>query len=179
MYRITQLNLANRRVFHTNDLAVLWDLKDRHHLYTTISRYLNRGILFHVHKGLYAIVPISDLDPLEIGTAIIHRFAYLSTETVLAQAGIISQAVYDITFITSQSKRVNIGNWSFRYRQLKDAFLYNPTGITKQPHGFSAIPERAVADILYYNPRYHFDSPDLVDFDLVRSIQQEVGFVTS
>jgi hypothetical protein len=176
MYRITQLNLSNRRVFHTNDLAVLWEIKDRHHLYMTISRYLDRGTLFHVFKGLYATVPVSDLDPLELGTAIIHRYTYLSTETILAQAGIISQAVYDLTFISDLSKRVQVGKWSFRYRQLKDSFLFNPIGINKHPYGFMATLERAVADLLYYNPRYHFDIPDLIDFDLVRSIQKEVGY---
>lgn len=176
MYRITQLNLTNRRVFHTNDLAVLWGIDDRNLLYKTISRYLARGILFHIFKGLYAIVPLSDLDPLELGTAVIHRYTYLSTETVLAQAGIISQAVYDLTFITDQSKRVQVGEWSFRYRQLKDAFLYHHMGIEQRQHGFVATPERAVADLLYYNPRYHFDVPVLIDFDQVRAIQQEVGY---
>lgn len=176
MYRITELNRLNRKVFHTKDLAVIWGIEDRNLLYKTISRYLNRGILFHIYKGLYSTVPVSDLDTLELGTAIIHRFTYLSTETVLAQAGIITQVVYDQTFISDLSKRVQVGSWSFRYRQLKDAFLFNPTGIEKQRYGFRAIPERAVADLLYYNPRYHFDVPDLIDFDLVHSIQEEVGY---
>jgi hypothetical protein len=177
MYRITELYLSNRRVFHTNDLAVLWGINDRNHLYKTISRYLGRRILFHIFKGLYSTVPESELDPLELGTAIIHRFTYLSTETVLAQAGIISQAVYDQTFIANQSKRVQVGKWSFRFRQLKDVFLHHPAGIDQGPHGFMATPERAVADLLYYNPRYHFDVPDLIDFDQVKWIQQEVGYV--
>ena len=176
MYRITELNRLNRRVFHTKDLAVIWGIEDRNHLYKTISRYLDRGILFHIYKGLYTTVPVSDLDPLELGTAIIHRYTYLSTETVLAQTGIITQAVYDLTFISDQSKRVQVGTWSFRYRQLKDTFLFNPIGIDKHTHGFWATPERAVADLLYYNPRYHFDVPDLIDFDQVRSIQKKVGY---
>lgn len=176
MYRITELNRSNRRIFRTNDLAILWDIEDRHHLYMTVTRYLDRGILFHIYKGLYSTVPVSDLDPHELGTAIIHRYTYLSTETVLAQAGIITQAVYDQTFISDLSKRVQVGTWSFRYRQLKDDYLFNPAGIEKHRHGFRATPERAVADLLYYNPRYHFDVPDLIDFDLVHSIQKEVGY---
>lgn len=176
MYRITQLNRLNRRIFHTNDLAVLWDIKDRHHLHVTISRYIARGILFPVYKGLYATVPISDLDHIELGSAIIHRFTYLSTESILVQAGVITQVVYDHTFISDQSKRVQVGTRSFRYRQMKDDYLFNPSGIDRHPHGFVATPERAVADLLYYNPRYHFDVPELINFDLVRSLQKEIGY---
>ena len=178
MYRIKELNQSDRRIFHTNDLAILWGIENRHHLYVTISRYIDRGILYPVYKGLYATLPIKDLDPIELGTAIAHKYTYLSTETVLVQAGIIIQAVYDLTFITDQSKRVQVPPWSFRFRQLKDAYLYNPVGINRQNKGHVASPERAVADLLYYNPRYHFDIPQLVDFDLVRSIQKEIGYVS-
>lgn len=176
MYRITELNRLNRKVFHTKDIAIIWGIEDRNLLYKTISRYLDRGILFHIYKGLYSTVPVSDLDLLELGTAIIHRYTYLSTETILAEAGIITQAVYNQTFISDLSKRVQVGTWSFRFRQLKDAYLFNPAGIEKHRYGFRATPERAVADLLYYNPRYHFDVPDLIDFDLVHSIQKEIGY---
>lgn len=176
MYRITKLLELNRQLYHTNDLAVLWGVENRHNLYMTISRYLEKGILFPVYKGLYATVPINRLDPFDLGEAIIHRYTYLSTETVLAQAGIISQTVYDLTFIANQSKRVKVGSWSFRYRQMKDEYLYHPAGINTENDKLIATPERAVADILYYNHHYHFDVPGLIDFEKVRSIQTEVGY---
>jgi len=59
---------------------------------------------------------------------------------------------------------------------MKDDYLFNPSGIDRHPHGFVATPERAVADLLYYNPRYHFDVPELINFDLVRSLQKEIGY---
>jgi predicted transcriptional regulator of viral defense system len=176
MYRLSELLQLDRKLFHTNDLAILWGIGNRHNLYMTISRYLEKGVLFPVYKGLYSTVPITALDPLELGTAIIHRYTYLTTESVLSQAGIISQRVYDYTFVADRSKRVSVGQWSFRFRKLKDEYLYHPAGIVNQNGNFIASTERAVADMLYYNPKYHFDISESINFEKVRSIQEEIGY---
>ena len=176
MYRMSELLQLDRRLFHTNDLAVLWGISNKHNLYMTISRYIDKGVLFPVYKGLYSTVPISSLNPLELGTAIIHRYTYLTTESVLSQAGIISQRVYDYTFATDRSKRVSVGQWSFRFRKLKDDYLYHPAGIANQDGIYIASTERAVADMLYFNPKYHFDVLESIDFEKVRSMQKEIGY---
>jgi len=176
MYRISELLQQEQKLFHTNDLAVLWGIANRHTLYVTISRYIDKGILFPVYKGLYATVPITSLDPLAVGKAVIHRYTYLSTESVLYRAGVISQSVFDHTFVADTSKRVMVGSWSFRYRQLKDEYLYNPVGISDQNGVLTATPERAVADMFYFNPRYHLDMMHGVDLEKVRKIQEEVGY---
>lgn len=176
MYRLTELIQIDRKLFHTNDLAVLWNINNKNTLYKTISRYLESGVLFSVHKGLYATVPIESLNPLELGKAIIHQYAYLTTETVLAQQGVISQRIYDFTFAASISRRIVIGPWSFRYRQLMDEYLFNPAGIIEENGNFIATTERAAADMLYFNPKFHFDVPDRIDFMQLKSIQEEIGY---
>jgi hypothetical protein len=176
MYRIRELLQFDRNLYHTNDLAVLWGIHNRQTLYMTITRYIDAGVLNPVYKGLYATIPIAALDPLELGVAIIHRYTYLTTESVVAQAGGISQMVYDYTFVADQSKRVKVGGWSFRYRQLKDNYLYHPAGVASREGILTASTERAVADLLYFNPKAHFDIPELIDFDQVRAIQQEIGY---
>ena len=176
MYRISELNQLDRKLFHTNDLAVLWGINNRHNLYMTITRYMDKGVLFPVFKGLYSTVPVSSLEPLYLGAAIVHRYTYLSTESVLSQAGIITQRVFDYTFIADRSRRVTVGQWSFRFRKLKDDFLYHPAGIGSQDGIFIASIERAVADLLYFNPKYYIDIPENIDFDKVRSIQKEIGY---
>jgi hypothetical protein len=173
---MSELNRLDRKIFHTNDLAILWKITNRHNLYLTITRYIDKGVLFPIYKGLYSTVPLASLSPLELGQSIIHRYTYLTTESVLAQAGIISQTVYDYTFVADISKRVTVGSWSFRYRQLKDDYLHNPAGIVIQDGIFLASTERAVADMLYFNPKHHFDVPDSIDFDNVKLIQKEVGY---
>lgn len=176
MYRISGLNQLDRKLFHTNDLAILWGIADKHNLYMTITRYIDRGILFPIYKGLYSSVPISSVNPLELGQAIIHRYCYLTTETVLSQAGIISQVVYDYTFAAELSKRVSVDKWRFRFRQLKNEYLHHPAGIASQNGIFVASVERAVADMLYFNPKYHFDIPEMIDFEKVGFIQKEIGY---
>ncbi len=176
MYRINELIKIDRKIYHSNDLAILWDISNKNTLYTTIKRYVKKGVLVPIYKGLYSTVPVSQLNPQELGKAIIHRYTYLSTELVLAQAGIITQAIYSYTFVSDQSKRVTIGPLSFLFRKLKDDYLYNPSGVKNQKGHFVATPERAVADMLYYNPHYHFDLPSSINYDKVEIIQKEVGY---
>jgi hypothetical protein len=176
MYRINKLIKVDRKIFHTNDLALLWDIPNKNTLYTTIKRYVQKGVLLPVYKGLYSTVPISELDPLELGKAIIHRYTYLSTESVLAQAGVIAQIIYLYTFVSDQSKQVTVGTTMFLFRQLKPVFLYNLAGINDHHGVYIASPERAAADLLYFNPKYHFDVPESLDFEKVELIQKEVGY---
>jgi len=176
MYRINELLQIDRKLFHTGDLAVLWDISNKNTLYTTIKRYVRKGLLKPVYKGLYVTVPLPQLDPLELGKAIIHRYTYLSTESVLVQAGVIFQATYAYTFVSDLPKKVTVGSMSFLFRQLKPEFLNNPAGVLDRNGVFIASTARAVADMLYFNPRYHFDAPQSIDFDKVKSIQKEVGY---
>jgi predicted transcriptional regulator of viral defense system len=173
---MSELLQLDRKIYHTNDLAILWGIDNKNTLYRIITRYIDKGILNPIYKGLYSIVPLASLNPLELGKAIIHRYTYLTTESVLSQAGIISQRVYDYTFVADQSKRVSVGQWSFRFRKLKDDYLLNPTGVIWQNGVFVATVERAIADMLYFSPKYHFDVLESVDFDKVTLIQKEIGY---
>jgi hypothetical protein len=143
----------------------------------TITRYIDKGVIFPIYKGLYSTVPVSTLDPLELGKAVIHRYTYLTTESVLAQAGIISQITYAYTFVSNVSKKVAVGSLAFLFRQLKDEYLHNPTGVVNQKGVFVATPERAAADMKYFNPKYHFDATVSLDMDKVKSIQKEIGYL--
>ena len=176
MYKLNELIKLDRKLYHSNDLAILWGITNRNTLYTTVKRYMQKGILIPVFKGLYSTVPISQLDSRALGQAIIHKKAYLSTESVLAQAGVIAQAQYMYTFVSSISKKVTVGDMTFLYRQLHNIYLNNPTGIEAGDGFYVASVERAVADMLYFNPKYHFDIHESIDWKKVKDIQKEVGY---
>jgi len=176
MYRINELIKLERKIYHSKDLAILWHITNKNTLYTTIKRYVQKGVLVSIYKGLYSTLPLSQLDPLDLGKAIIHRYTYLSTESVLAQAGVIAQPTYVYTFVSSLPKKVSVENWSYLFRQLKPEFLYNPIGISDQNGVLVASAERAAADLLYFNPRYHFDVPESIDRKQVEFIQKEIGY---
>lgn len=176
MYRLSELIKSDRKIYHSNDLAILWGISNKNTLYTTIKRYVQKGVLIPIYKGLYSTVPLHQLNPLELGRAIIHRYTYLSTESVLAQAGVIAQVPYAYTFVSGLTKNATVGSMSFHFRKLKNEYLHNPAGVTNQNGNFVATTERAVADMLYFNPRYHFDFSENIDFEKVKRIQKEVGY---
>jgi predicted transcriptional regulator of viral defense system len=159
MYKISKLLALGRRIFHAQDLAVLWGISNKTTLYVTINRLVKKGVLFSIYKGLYATVPIEKLSNEELGQAIIHRFAYVSTETILFEKGVINQVVYPMTWVTDRSKKVTVAGRYFVFRQMSPERLYNPVGIVAENGVYRATAERAVADMQYFNPKYYFDSP--------------------
>lgn len=176
MYRIDKLLKLDQKIFHTADLAILWEITNKNTLYTTIRRLVKKGVLISLQKGLYSTVAPEQLDPIQVGFAFLHRFAYLSTETVLAKAGIISQIIYPITFISDVSRRFNVGRREYLVRRMQVKFLYHPAGIEESSGIFVASIERAVADLLYFNRHYHFDQKEKIDWPKVRAIQKEVCY---
>lgn len=158
MYRLDTLLKNDRKLFHTQDLALLWGISDRNTLYTSIKRYAAKRILVAVHKGLYSTVEISKLNPVELAVAIIHDFAYVSCETILAREGIITQEVNALTLVSRKSAKFKAGSISVLVRKMADNLLYNPFGIIRVGNVFEATPERAMADMRYFAPKYHYDA---------------------
>jgi len=174
--RFAQIAKLGETVFHTKDLASLWQIENPNTLYTTLKRYTQKGLLFRIYKGFYSIKPIDQLDPLMLGIKALHQFAYVSVETVLFQKGIIQQSVDKITLISSQSKKFSIGNYCYYSRKLEDKYLYQTVGIIDKDNIKMATVSRAVADLLYFNPQAHFDADKLIDWKEVEKIQQEIGY---
>ena len=166
-----------KKLFHTHDLELLWNINNKSTLYSTINRYLKNGYLIQVHRGFYSTVRLDDINPIELGTSAFHEYCYLTTETVLANSGVIFQIVPHLTFCSSKNRRLMINNQSFVSRQLKPAFLFQSAGIVEQSNYRQASPERAIADMLYFNPHYYFDAHDTIDWKKVKEIQKEVGYI--
>ena len=178
-FRKNKLNILLKHpqnLFHTKDLALLWDIKNVNTLYTTIQRYVKNGTLIRIQKGFYSKKPFNQLDPIRLGMSFLHSFCYLSVESVLVKEGIIFQSIPYITLISNKSKKFKIGNYSYISRQMKDKFLFNDAGIVEKNNIKQATLERAIADITYYNPSYYFDASNLINWKKVKKIQKEVGF---
>ncbi len=176
MYKIDKLLKLDQKIFHTADLALLWEITNKNTLYTTIQRLVKKGVLISLQKGLYSTVVFEQLDPVQVGLAFLHRFAYLSTETVLMKAGLINQIVYPLTFISDVSRRFNVSKQEYLVRRMQTRFLYHPMGIEETNGIFVASIERAVADLLYFNSCYYFDQKERINWQRVRFIQKEVGY---
>lgn len=174
--RFAQLAKMGILVAHADDLARLWQIDDAHNLHMTLKRYADRGLLMRIYRGLYALKPLEQLDPSQVGLKALHRYAYISTETILVVAGILQQHVMQITMVSDVSRKFSIGSMDFLSRKLADRFLYNETGVMTEGMVRRASVERAVADMLYFNPKAYFDGAQLIDWKKVRKIQQSVDY---
>jgi len=166
----------NVRIFRTADLAVLWEIENKNTLWTTIKRYVQRKILYQIHKGLYATTSLAKLDKYELGCAISGQLSYVSGETVLENSGIIMQSVTQITLFGKKKKQFEINGVSYLCRYLNIKYLLNRVGIEDNERFSMATPDRAMADILHINPRYYFDNKMAIDAKKVKIISKEIGY---
>lgn len=174
MYKIDKLLKLEEKLFHTADLGLIWGIENKNTLYTTIKRYVKKGILIPIHKGFYSTVPLEKINPLKLALGYLHRFAYLSCESVLLKEGVIFQQENYYTLVSSVSKKFSLAGNSFFVRKIKDEFLYNDAGIIEKDKIKIASLERAVVDILYFNPNYHFDNPKKINWKKVKEIKKLV-----
>ncbi|MFA5994299.1 MAG: hypothetical protein WC823_05045 [Parcubacteria group bacterium] len=174
--RFVQIAKLGILLFHAGDLANLWQIKNSNTLHTTLKRYAQEGLIIRIQRGLYSLLPVEKIDSRLLGLKALHRYAYVSTETILAQEGIIFQNIPQITLVSSISQKFVIGNNQYTCRKLADRFLFNDAGIIIKSGMQIATVERAVADLLYFNPRYYFDAKNLINWKKVRAIQKQVGY---
>ena len=174
--RFALLARMNETIFHTGDLYNLWGFKNTNNLYTTLKRYVKAGLLYRVYNGLYSIHPVTELDPYLLGIKALHKYSYVSVESVLADEGIMLQSLNYITLISSISKRFLINDNHYYSRRLHDRYLHNNAGIIEKNGLRIATVERAVADLLYYNPGAYFDGDALIPWDKVNALQQVIGY---
>jgi hypothetical protein len=170
--KIKSLLRDGKALYHTQDLAVLWGINNPNTLYTVIKRYIKRGVLIKIYKGFYSTKSISEIDPIYLGLSALHRYSYLSTESVLFKKGIIFQEVKYVTLVSDLSKEFKVGDHRFLVRKMKPEYLYNNIGIIEK----KASVERAVADMLYFSPDYHFDAKKLIDWQKVKEIKKAIDY---
>lgn len=172
--RIALLAKTGHAVFHVDDLALIFGIRRAHTLRVTISRYAQSGLLHRLQRGMYSLLPPEKIDPRAIGVAGLHRFCYVSTETVLHDEGFILQSMDAVTFVSGVSRRFVLFGHRFVSRRLQERYLHHPASIAEKNGILTASPERAIADLLFFDPWYHFDRP--VAWDAVRALQQEIGY---
>lgn len=163
----------DRRIFRTSDLAVLWQISNKNTLLTTIKRYVKNQIFYRLAIGVYAAVPPTKLHPYEIGCAIAGPLAYVSTESILAQEGIIMQQPVKITLVGKKSLEFEIAGYQYICRYLNPNYLVNRSGIADNGRFCTATPPRAIADLRHFSSRYYFDNQKAVDLSLYKQIYLE------
>ncbi len=168
--RMMILARSGMTLWHAKEIGVAWNITNSNTLRTTLKRYNSHNLLYRLYRGFYSTVPIEKLDSWLIGIRALHTYSYISTETILFNEGIINQLPSATTIISSVSRKFKIANNVFLSRKMRNNFLYNNSGIITTNNIKMATPERAIADMLYYNPRKIFDSPELINWKKVKKI---------
>ena len=143
-------------------------------LRVTLYRLVQAGILHRIHRGLYSLLPPVMIDPALLCSASLHRFSYLTTESVLRAEGYILQSTDAFTFVSGVSRRYEVCGHRVISRRLHPRFLHTMQGIVRKNDVLQATAERAIADMLYFDPWYHFDRP--VDWEHVAALQKKIGY---
>jgi hypothetical protein len=162
------------KVFHASDLSNLWQITDKNLLYVTLARYVKYGLLVRIYKGLYSFDPPGQIDPVLLGYKAIHDFCYLSTETILFNENFINQKPSCVTFVGVMSKKFTIAGQDYMCRKMNDNFLFNPADISTNDGIPVASSMRAIADMMYFNPVFHFDK--VPDWKKVKEMQINIGY---
>ena len=176
-HRFAILAKLGEVIFHIDDLANLWQVKNKNTLYTTLKRYAQHGKLIRIYKGFYSLINPDKIDPLLLGLKALHNYAYVGCETMLIEYGIIQQTSATITLTSSSHKRFSVNENNYLVRKLPVEFLFNSIGIITTAIGIrKSNLARSVADMLYFNPQYYFDNANRIDWKRVKSIQKEIGY---
>jgi len=155
---------------------VLWAIQDKNTLWTTIKRYVASGKLYRIKKGVYSKLPLNKLNDYEVACVLCGPLSYITLETVLSKAGAILQNIRPITLAGQKSQTINFGNKTLQCKQMKPEYLVNRTDIDDTKTFSQATPERALADLLYYKPKYYLDNPLAVNQEKTLELQKEVGY---
>lgn len=152
---IAKLYQSNKTILTNKDLALIWEENDKIKLNAKIAYYVKQGTLIRLTRGVFA--KSKNYNSKELATSL-YAPSYISFETVLREAGIIFQHYDAIFAVAKWPKTITVDKYSITFRKLKDAVLFNPTGVINKDSYSIATPERAFLDMIYLFPNYYFDN---------------------
>jgi len=162
---ISELKNYDKAFFTLGDLAKIFNIKVGS-LKVALSRWARSGKILRIRKNVYQL-PDKVYDLKKIAWQL-YPPCYLSFESALSGYGILSQIPYIITFATTnKSKKIALGREEIEFRQIKKDLFF---GYKMENGLFAALPEKALADQIYFVSRglanLNFKELDLSDVSL-------------
>jgi len=164
---IAALLRSKSTVFTFKEILLASGENDPQLLVRRLSYYVSKGQLYHIRRGLYA--KDKNYNRFELATKI-YTPAYISLETVLAQAGVIFQFYEKIFVVTYKTKDLECDSYTYSFRTIKSDILTSREGIENNETYSIATKERAFLDTLYLNKDYHFDNLAPLDFHKIQTL---------
>lgn len=183
--------------FETKELRVVLDRDFTATTLINLKNWIKKGHLIMLRRGLYAISEMQHKTDALVFATKIYAPSYVSMEMALNFYGIIPEAVFTVTSVTTRKTKqfsTPMGNYSYQ-KIKKEAF----GGFeTRNQNGISfnlALPEKAIVDFLYlnrnilsgdheqfkeyrFNEDFKFDAKKLIAFAEVFN-NKKVSFLTN
>lgn len=170
-------------LFETKELRLVLGDGFTGSMLNNLKNWVNKGHLIMLRRGLYAIADeVEEVDSLSLATKLYHP-SYVSLEKALNFYGIIPEAVFTVTSVTTRKTKEFVtqrGNFSYQ-KIKKEAFGGYETKRSGKISFNMALPEKALVDFLYlkrnilngeleqfrgyrFNEEFPFDAQKLLDF---------------
>lgn len=164
-HRLRILHKTRQGLFRSDDLARLFDIEGDNTLHKTLERWVSRGLLRRLRKGVF-MLPDASPSEWEIANALVTP-SYISLASALNFHGLLTQAPRPVFSVTpGRPRRFDVDGREYIYAHV-DASLY--FGFERKDRFLIALPEKALLDALYLRGkgRYTLDFSEL-DLQKVR-----------
>lgn len=148
-----QKKMADYPYFETKELRIVLGGEYRHSMLVNLKNWTKKGLITMFRRGLYGFSDaISKVDILPLATKL-YAPSYVSMECALSWYGIIPEAVFTVTSVTTRkTKRFKTSVGNFQYRKIKKQVFGGFETRSEKGISFNlALPEKAVVDFLYLN----------------------------
>lgn len=176
MNKILFLTKTNKKIFSTQDLAVIWKEPDKRKLLETVKYYLRTDQLYQITRGIYSLERFTKEDiskSITLAFKISQKISpnsYISLYTALKYHGLIFQYYEDIYSIGQRNMEREVFNKKFIYKTMKNDIFRNEIGIIYKDGYRIASKERSFCDTLYLIPEATVDNLETLDIDKVNEI---------
>ncbi|MFZ2975149.1 MAG: hypothetical protein WA055_00785 [Candidatus Moraniibacteriota bacterium] len=142
-------------LFNTKELRLILGAEFKRSFLNNLENWKKKEYLLQLRKGLYLLGYLKHaVDPMILASKI-YAPSYVSLETALGYYGIIPEAVFTTTSVTSrETKELSNDFGKFTFRKIKKTAFGGYETIQKREFGISfnlALPEKALVDFFYLN----------------------------
>lgn len=137
--------------FETKELRLVLGAEFTSTTLVNLKNWVNKGHLIMLRRGLYVMSELRDkVDAMAFATKL-YAPSYVSLETALSHYGIIPEAVFTTTSVTTRkTKSFSTPLGTYSYQKIKREAFGGFETVLREGASFNlAAPEKAVVDFLY------------------------------
>lgn len=164
---IEKLILSGKKVFTSEDLAVIWQVTENNKLKERIKYYLKRKKIHSIFSGVY--IYSQDYTSLDIAQKLIP-LSYISLYTASGIYGLTFQHYSTIHSMALKSKKYKVNGIEYVYHKVKESIFYNSLGLINNGRYTITSKERTICDMIYLYPSISFDNLRNIDTEKLKSL---------